>query len=122
MTLNLRLWGRKETDAAVSKFRPAYERVTCGVKKNKVPILWDDVEWATALMDYKGLPAGRSNNWSRCLSIMQGLEVVRKDGKAYAFRGETWKTLKSIGEWFEEEPGAYDECLTLCVDAAEEGS
>lgn len=105
-SLTIRVYGKDEKDATVSKVMPATKKVTMIVQKTKVPILAYSAEWSMVLAPHKGLRTGAIDDWSRIKDTLQGRGYLEKaDGKqGWVFNGETYQTLEDVRSFIYEDP------------------
>lgn len=103
-TLRVRLSGKNEMDAQVSKTMPVMKRTKGVLQKWKVPIIAPNLEYAMAMVPHKGLQIGESDDWPVIYQFLKEYDLVGKgeNGKGWVCMGEEFKTLSEIKEYMKD--------------------
>lgn len=112
-SLNLRFYGKDETDKTVNPDQPAYKKISCIVKKKKCNTLARNCEVMMPLLKECPMPIGQVDAWPMMLNRMKHLGMVAKHptpSKGWVFMGEEgFKTQDDIKELVMKTP----ESITL---------
>lgn len=96
-SMRLRIYGKNEMDASVSKVLPAVKHTTVTVQKWKCPIVAHSAEYDIVMIPHKGMPVGYCNEWSVIKKYLEDWKQLIKDGtKGYKLFGKPYKTLTEI--------------------------
>lgn len=97
-SLTVRLYGKDEMDAEVSKSMPAFKKISCILKKWKVPVVQKNAEWMVALLPNEkfNLAVGQSYDLSTIFTYLKTLGMLVKGKDSWdltvADIAQTYKT------------------------------
>jgi len=96
----LRLYGKNITDSKVSETMPVLKEITYVVKKWKCPIQSASGKFSLAMLPYKGLKPGQSDDCGAVIEFLKSFGEFDKDqkGKGYIIAGEPYPTITAFKE------------------------
>jgi RecA/RadA recombinase len=102
-SLSVRLWGKDEFVKEVSDDLPAHKKISCIVKKWKVPIVGRNSEWEMNLIERENLKIAQASSWNTVATYLKNYGVLVKDKTAWVCLGVQVKTLAELQERYDNE-------------------
>lgn len=105
-SIRLRLYGKNLKDPKYSETMPVAKETTFIVKKHKVPIYAASGKFTVAMVPYKGLKPGQSDDFSVILDLMKTYNLAKKSdsGKGWTIYGQEYPTQTEFRDRFMSEP------------------
>lgn len=105
-SIRLRLYGKNLKDPKYSETMPVGKETTFIVKKHKVPIYAASGKFTVAMVPYKGLKPGQSDDYNVILDLMKTYGLAKKadSGKGWEVYGAEYSTLAEFKEEFLSKP------------------
>jgi len=105
--MTIRLYGKNIKDDKVSTSMPCRKKMTCVLKKWKVPVVSMQCELEMVMVPHKGLGVGVADDWNSVSSFMQaGGLIVKGDKKGWVMLGVEYPTLLAMRKaWVAEDLG-----------------
>lgn len=105
-SIRLRLYGKNLKDPKYSETMPVGKETTFIVKKHKVPIYAASGKFTVAMVPYKGLLPGQSDDFNVILDLLKTYGLAKKGdgGKGWEVYGAEYKTLDEFKQEFLSTP------------------
>lgn len=105
-SIRLRLYGKNLKDPKYSETMPVAKETTFIVKKHKCPIYAASGKFTVAMVGYKGLQPGQSDDFSVILDLLKTYGLAKKGdgGKGWEVYGAEYKTLDEFKTEFLSTP------------------
>jgi recombination protein RecA len=105
-SIRLRLYGKNMKDPKYSETMPVAKETTFIVKKHKVPIYAASGKFTVAMVPYKGLKPGQSDDFSTILDLMKDYGLAKKSdsGKGWQIYGAEYNTINEFKDEFLTKP------------------
>ena len=96
--LTLKVRGADEIEKDVNKDRPAFKLIKGSIFKTKVQTLHQNFEFKFPVLNQGGIKVGHVPDWNTVSAQLKDLGWLYKDGNKYNCLGQTYQTIKAVGE------------------------
>jgi recombination protein RecA len=105
-SIRLRLYGKNLKDPKYSETMPVAKETTFIVKKHKVPIYAASGKFTVAMVPYKGLKPGQSDDFGTILDLLKTYDLAKKsdNGKGWSIYGQEYATQNEFRDRFMSDP------------------
>lgn len=102
-SLNLRVSGKSIIDKQYNANAPTKHHVNISIKKSKMKILLNHIEFEIGLDNVGDLRAGKSNDAELMVKYLKSFNMVDKNGGGYSVCGEQFKSQKELKEKLDQD-------------------